>query len=271
MNIFNIKTYCLIKPSSINSYICYISLLTESCGKNLIEKIVGVMNQKNINQMFKNVLVILLLLPGIPALAQKNECKVLKPEISGTYEGGCKKGLAQGTGVAQGIDRYEGQFNKGLPDGKGTYRWENGIYYEGQWKGGLREGKGKMVYPDSVVTGFWKEDKYVGLKLVAPYRVVSSISITRFNITKTPDKNDRLRLRIMQGGVDNISIQDFSMIYNSGSESHNGNYYYLENVKYPLNLKIRYRSWNLMMTAQSDVTFEILINDPGSWDLTLYN
>ena len=38
----------------------------------------------------------------------------------------------------------------------------------------------------------------------------------------------------MQGGTDNISVEDFSLAYDSGSEYRNGNYYGIENVKYPL-------------------------------------
>lgn len=234
-------------------------------------KLIGDINQNHINQMLKNLLVLIMLLSGISLFAQNSECKVLKPEIAGTYQGGCKKGLAQGKGVAQGVDRFEGQFSKGLPDGNGTYKWANGVYYEGQWKAGLRDGKGRMVYPDSVVAGFWKEDKYVGKKLIAPYRIISSMSVSRFSITKASDKNERMKLRIMQGGVDNVSIEDFSMMYDSGSEYRSGNYYGLDNVKFPLNLKIKYRSWNQLMTAQTDVIFEVLINDPGSWEIILYN
>jgi len=115
--------------------------------------------------MLKMLLSILILSSGYLVHSQQSDCKVIKAEISGTYEGGCKKGLAQGNGIAQGIDRYEGQFIKGLPSGRGTYKWASGVYYEGEWKNGLREGEGKMVYPDSIVSGIWKEDKYTGKKM----------------------------------------------------------------------------------------------------------
>jgi hypothetical protein len=51
--------------------------------------------------------------------SQQIDCKVLKPGISESYSGGCKKGLADGT------------------------------YYEGHFENGNREGSGKMVYRDS--------------------------------------------------------------------------------------------------------------------------
>lgn len=44
--------------------------------------------------------------------AGQSECKVLLPALSGSYEGGCRKGLADGDGVAIGTDTYKGSFKK---------------------------------------------------------------------------------------------------------------------------------------------------------------
>ena len=66
----------------------------------------------------------------------KDNCKVLMNEISESYQGDCKDGLAHGNGLAQGIDTYEGKFKKGLPYGNGKYAWANGDYYDGRWKEG---------------------------------------------------------------------------------------------------------------------------------------
>ncbi len=225
----------------------------------------------NTNQMLRISVFIFLLLSAGGAYAQKDDCSVLKPEIAGTYQGDCKKGLAQGKGVAQGIDSYEGQFNKGLPSGRGTYKWASGVYYEGQWKNGLREGEGRMVFPDSVVEGFWKEDKFVGKKKIAPYNIITSTSVARFTISKTIDRNNKVKIHIMQGGLDNNAIEDFSLYFDSGSEFRIGNYYGIENISYPVTIKVKYRSWNQLKTAQYDVRFELEINDPGSWDLVLNN
>jgi hypothetical protein len=221
--------------------------------------------------MANRLFLILILSIGCNVYAQTTDCTVNKASISGSYTGDCKKGLAHGKGIAQGIDRYEGQFIKGLPNGTGTYRWASGIYYEGGWKDGLREGEGKMVYPDSVVTGFWKEDKYMGKKLIAPYKIISSMSVSRSTIMKTQDKNNAVKIRIKQGGIDNIAIENFTMAYDSGNEYRSGNYYGLENVRFPLSVKIKYRSWNQVMTSQYNVIFEFIINEPGSWDIVIFN
>jgi hypothetical protein len=221
--------------------------------------------------MITRLFFVLIIAFGSNLYAQTSDCKVIKESISGSYTGGCKNGLAQGKGIAQGIDRYEGQFAKGLPSGTGKYLWANGVYYEGEWKKGLMDGAGKMVYPDSTVTGIWKEDKYMGKRAIAPYSIVRSLSVARSTITKTKDGNYRVKIQIKQGGSDNTTIEDFSLAYDSGSEYRSGNYYGIENITFPLSVKVKYRSWNQLRTTQYDVIFEFIINDPGSWDVTLTN
>ena len=53
------------------------------------------------------------------SVAQTANCNVLLDAIKGTYTGGCKNGKADGEGVAQGTDSYEGSFKNGLPEGIG--------------------------------------------------------------------------------------------------------------------------------------------------------
>ena len=221
--------------------------------------------------MANRLFLFLILSIGCNVYAQTTDCTVNKASISGIYTGDCKKGLAHGKGIAQGIDRYEGQFIKGLPNGTGTYRWSSGIYYEGEWKDGLREGEGKMVYPDSVLTGRWKKDNYMGKKVIAPYTIVTSMSVSRSTIMKTQDRNNAVKIRIKQGGIDNISIEGFSMAFDSGNEYRSGNYYGLENVSFPVSVKVKYRSWNQLMSSQYNVIFEFIINEPGSWDVVINN
>ena len=99
--------------------------------------------------------------------AQDN-CQVAIDLIKGTYTGPCVNGKASGKGKAVGIDLYEGEFLNGFPEGKGMYTWKDGHYFIGQFKKGKMDGAGDMYYEsskgeDSVITGFWKKDKFSGL------------------------------------------------------------------------------------------------------------
>jgi hypothetical protein len=221
--------------------------------------------------MINRLLIILVLISGNLIYAQKNDCKVIRPDLSGTYSGGCKNGLANGKGIAQGTNRYEGQFNKGLPDGKGRFTWANGTYFEGQFRDGMRDGQGKMVYKDSVVNGFWKEDKYVGEKIIAPYTIIRNISVARYTFKKSIESSSGIRVKIMQGGSNNSTIEDFSMAYDSGEEYRMGSVYGVQHTSIPLSVKITYRTWNVFHTTQYSVQFEFILNDPGTWDIVLNN
>jgi hypothetical protein len=221
--------------------------------------------------MKTRLLLIAVLISGNIIYAQQNDCKVLLQAISGTYTGGCKNGLAHGKGKAQGIDSYEGQFIKGLPTGNGTYTWKDGSYYEGQWKNGIREGKGKMVIRDSVTSGYWKKDKYMGPELIPPYKITHNMNMGRYNIKKTINTGQEIKIRIMQGGMDNVDIEAFSLAYSSGDEYRSANIYAIQHVKFPINVKITYSTWNQLHQSKYNVSFEFTINDPGSWDVTLYN
>lgn len=61
-------------------------------------------------------LALLLLLP-VASLAA--DCRVIDPELQGTYAGGCRKGLAHGEGVAIGSAEYRGGFRNGMKHGAG--------------------------------------------------------------------------------------------------------------------------------------------------------
>jgi hypothetical protein len=211
------------------------------------------------------------LILGNPVFVQQTDCKVKLPEISGSYSGECKKGLAHGKGTAQGIDRYEGQFFKGLPEGNGIYKWANGSYYEGEWKKGMRNGQGKFVSGDSVVTGFWKANQYQGRKQGPSYMITLSRNIARSTITKSVETSNGVRIKVMLGGVENTGIEDFSLAYTSGTEYRNVGTYGIQNSSVPLEVTVRYLTWNQLHTVQYEVLYEFTVLEPGTYNITLTN
>lgn len=221
--------------------------------------------------MVKRLLFVMFLVWGNYAFGQLTDCKVISPALSDSYSGDCKKGLAHGRGVAQGRDRYEGEFSKGVPDGTGTYTWENGSFYEGQFKNGLKDGKGKMVTSDSTITGIWEKDHYVGKESKAAYQIHSTVGVSRYTFKKTVAAMPGVKLRITQVGADNLGIEDFSLAYDSGDEYRVGNVFGIQNILFPLRVSVRYRTWNAFHTAQYDVFFEYTINEPGLWEVMISN
>lgn len=89
-------------------------------------------------------LAVALLLP-LGAGAQ-TACRVLDPELAGTYRGGCKGGLAEGDGEAKGTAEYRGGFHAGRKQGKGVKTWPSGDRYEGEFVADRKEGTGKYTW-----------------------------------------------------------------------------------------------------------------------------
>jgi len=219
------------------------------------------------------LLLIILLQLNLFSFSQ-DSCKVLKPEISGKYQGKCKKGLANGKGVAIGIDKYEGTFKKGLPEGKGKYTWANGETYYGEWKNGMRDGEGIFTYKkfgaDSVLTGIWEKDKFIKKISPIPYKVYIARDIDRYSITKT-DNGNKISLQLLRLGMVNNDISDFSFQADNGLYKEVGSKYIYYQVLFPVTLKINYTTYNKLRSAKIYPVLEVTINEPGEWEIEINN
>jgi hypothetical protein len=129
----------------------------------------------------------------------QSDCKVLKTELIGKYQGGCNNGLAEGYGVARGQETYIGAFRKGLPEGKGEYSYSDGSVYKGFWKKGLRDGEGEMRYRvgerDSMIAGLWKNDKFTGKSKSnsqGDYEVIARTGIEDYSIKRFDDPKNSI-------------------------------------------------------------------------------
>lgn len=144
---------------------------------------------------------LLFLTPG-PEL--QKDCDVLMETLALEYEGECKKGLAHGTGKALGSHTYEGEFKKGYPDGTGTYTWANGNLYKGEFQNGLKDGEGELFIrrlgrADSIVTGYWDDDKYVG-KYRTPYSVGQKRNVLRTRFVHMSDTPNQVEFIFQRSG-----------------------------------------------------------------------
>ncbi len=245
---------------------------------------------------YKYLLTLISMICGYTSYAQ--DCKVLMPEIAVIYEGACKKGLAHGKGTAKGENVYEGNFKKGLPHGQGRYVYDKGVGYQGEWKAGNRHGYGvfvdeegnrytgewkddmrhgegsyyvKTADGDTTYTGIWEQDKYIGEKPERPYLIVSRRSIDRVTMRRVGDGN-QLTIKIMQGGMPNMTVQDYRFQWSSGNELIlNQNARGWQNLIYPFEGRIVYTTANKLRTSYYTVQLEFKINQPGEWELILHN
>lgn len=210
-------------------------------------------------------------------------CKVLLPNIASKYEGMCKKGKADGTGKAEGVDYYAGEFKDGLPHGRGIYRWKNGDIYEGNWVKGKMEGQGSKTYkvknrPDSIVAGFWTRDKYQG-KFEKPFIIHSQTNqISRIDVRKVSETQTNkivIELSNTSGGIPSLGVSAVGVkaaisdvIIQSGSylrmvrlpEGPKGTSQALIDVQFPF--RARYK------IGTQEMSIEIF--EPGDWLISAF-
>jgi hypothetical protein len=205
----------------------------------------------------------------------QKKCTVMVPNLQGTYEGKCEKGLAHGEGIAVGEDTYTGLFKKGYPHGKGTCYYAGGSCYTGDWKKGMRHGRGEYTFQingrDTISAGKWKNDEYVGPIKVRPYVVSLVRGVDRYTIRRVKDGN-RVFIKIMQSGQVNTGIQNFRIFGDSGAQVLNFDVYGYENIEFfPFECKVNYITFNKLRTGRYDVIFNFVINEPGDWEIILHN
>ena len=94
----------------------------------------------------------------LSTLAHAQSCRVVDPELQGSYSGGCVNGLAEGEGAASGQAQYRGEFRAGRKHGHGVKTWPNGDRYEGEFVADQKDGYGTYQWGK----GPWEGERYDG-------------------------------------------------------------------------------------------------------------
>lgn len=186
-------------------------------------------------------------------------CKVLNNNDSAVYVGKCKKGLANGKGVlkySDGEKIYVGNFKKGKMHGEGELF-------------SLNNGQKK-----SIKKGVWQKNVFIGEKKVRPYKIKKSINVGRYSIRKVGDDRNKIKFSFFQNGnrnsVENLNIYGDSGIKFGESFSSNNSVSYIE-YKIPFSCQVNYRTLSKLKGQDYLVQFEIIINEPGHWEVILNN
>ena len=200
--------------------------------------------------------------------AQDKDCEIKMETIKGIYTGECADGKAHGKGKSIGTDQYDGDFKDGYPDGKGIYTWKDGHYFVGLYKKGRKEGKGEMFYEsasggDSVITGFWKKDKYFGL-YEKQYEVITTSSrVTKVDCSLTDKKGEDIFITVHQlrsGGaiINNIATIVGTYYTKNNQVMTNSTLTRVQQVTFP---------FRAIFNLSNGESAEILFNDKGNYDV----
>ena len=208
------------------------------------------------------------------SFSQNNEdqCKVLLQEISETYIGDCKDGLAHGKGVAKGVDSYEGRFKNGLPHGTGKYIWKDGSYYEGNWRNGKKNGKGFLYTATTNVElkGIWKDDEFLKEIVDPPYTILTKSGITGINFYEDEDKvPHNIELIFQKDGNQRRSAGELNLISTSGQTKTSSGFSGFENIIFPFEGSLEFVEPSRMGTTMIRYEVKFKITKPSSWRVVI--
>lgn len=207
---------------------------------------------------------------------EQQDCRVLLPALEGTYEGGCRNGLAHGRGIAVGEDRYEGRFREGLPHGTGIYTWSDGRVYDGRWRNGLRHGRGMYYHFEdgelTTLSGVWQADTFLRERRQRPYTVGVALNVERYTVRKVADYPDRVMVTLQQGGTQNRNVRNFMFLMDGSGQTYTaGDQTGYQDVDFPAQCRISYETPDLLRQVVIRVLLEVTFNEPGDWLITIYN
>lgn len=93
------------------------------------------------------------------------------------YEGTFEKGLIEGKGTMTSAagDAYEGQYHAGRRHGYGVYKSADGSRYEGEYQNNARQGRGTLIGPgDKRTAGIFRDGKLVSPEATSSVAIAAS-------------------------------------------------------------------------------------------------
>jgi len=201
-----------------------------------------------------------------------NECKVLLNEISGSYDGACKDGLAHGKGIARGVDTYDGKFKKGLPNGKGKYIWANGDIFEGYFKAGKKNGEG-ILYTNAdknKLRGIWKDDEFIKKVEDPQYQVIQMQNVTDVTIQeKSGGLPNTIELLFSREGQVSRYVGSLMISSSSGNTKESSSFSGIENVLFPFEGMVEFEAMSKFNTVRIKYKVKFKIIKSGSWTVKI--
>jgi hypothetical protein len=225
-------------------------------------------------------------------IAFGQECKVLVAAISGNYTGECKKGLANGSGKAEGESAtYNGEFRKGLPNGEGTITFSDGRKFKGEWKNGEVYGFGELTDLDGKMkSGYFKGTienfRYMGddKSSLQGYRVLETerLDNATYSFVNSDPAGNSVTIKIFENNIRKINNFEILKITSGVIQlvTNQGGRLNAEIVKvtFPITLGLRY----ILPYGTQDTTLpgdvanlnsprriEFTIMEPGQWTVTI--
>ncbi|MDP2422803.1 MAG: hypothetical protein U1C46_01570 [Bacteroidales bacterium] len=204
---------------------------------------------------------------------QDSLCKVLLREISDSFKGDCKNGLAHGKGTAKGEDTYVGIFKNGLPEGKGKYTYKNGNIFSGYWSNGLKNGKGEFIYfvngKANIQKGYWENGEYVGTSNPDEfYRVTGLTGIEYYSIKKVEGDEKQIKISFI-GAMAKYVPQGLEITISSGQLNQEIKNFFIHHYTCPMNCSVNFTIVTSGVIRQCNLIFDIL--KPGKYEVLISN
>ncbi|MBU8891565.1 MAG: hypothetical protein KOO66_02215 [Bacteroidales bacterium] len=203
---------------------------------------------------------------------EKSDCRVLLHTINDSYEGSCKQGFAHGKGIAQGVDKYEGKFKMGLPQGIGTYTWANGNIYSGGWKKGMRSGTGTYFSASNgeSLKGIWKNDEFIREYIEPSYKILYKSNLEKAEVYEvTGGIPGTIEVILKRDGYKNEAVSGLLLYGHSGMTDITTNYIGFKGVQFPFEGNVKFQALNRTRQHIVNYTLDFKINKEGAWCVTI--